>query len=242
MLLGLGSSAQQDELLYQETRRLVGAQLQNIVYQEYLPVILGTSFASFGFQPSDSTTAYSPSLDPSILNEFATVAFRFGHSTVRDRFNVWPLRFHFLQDQDTFVVGNCDGAGPGSCWVKELTELAGEPSLQYNTLLPDALRNHLFSPPDSLPDDLAARNLQRGREHGIPSYNALRQECGLTALGTSTTSGTNPPAPPEIEQATWDRLMVVYQNSQVCQFCGDSEAIGSLQLSHGVVELRKLYH
>ena len=137
-----------------------------------------------------------------------------------------------MQPQDFFVTGSCDGQGPGSCWVRELTELAGEPSLEYNTVLPDALRNHLFSPPDSLPDDLAARNLQRGREHGIPSYNALRQECGLTALGTSPTTGTNPPAPPEIEQQTWDRLMAVYQNSQVCQFCGDSEAIGSLQLSH----------
>lgn len=45
--------------------------------------------------------------------------------------------------------------------------------------LEDALRDHLFEGPDGVGFDLGALNLQRGRDHGLPPYNAWRQWCGL---------------------------------------------------------------
>ena len=144
-------------------------------------------------------TKYDPTTDPSILNEFATVAYRFGHSTVRDFINGWPLSFHFLQSQDFFVVGN-----NGARWKKEMTAAIEELSPKNDLIIGDALRNHLFSPPNPQPEDLAARNIQRAREHGIPSYGKLREACELSGL-----DGGNKPL--DINQVTWDKLLKTYQ-------------------------------
>ena len=57
----------------QLARMLVGAELQQITYREFLPVVLGRK--ALGNLANQKTT-YDQNVDPSILNEFATVAFR----------------------------------------------------------------------------------------------------------------------------------------------------------------------
>ena len=57
----------------QLARMLVGAELQQITYREFLPVVLGRK--ALGNLAKTETT-YDQNVDPSILNEFATVAFR----------------------------------------------------------------------------------------------------------------------------------------------------------------------
>ena len=66
-----------DEQLFQEARAIVVAEVQHITYNEYLPVVLGTEVAA-----SLASLTYSPSVSAAISNEFASAAFRFGHSMV----------------------------------------------------------------------------------------------------------------------------------------------------------------
>jgi hypothetical protein len=51
----------------------------------------------------------------------------------------------------------------------------------------DGIRNHLFGV-----SDLPARNVQRGRDHGIPPYNKYRVFCGLSEPQNFKTGNQNP--------------------------------------------------
>ena len=44
--------------------------------REYLPVVLGSAAVVAIADLTNSDTTYDPDIDPSILNEFATVAYR----------------------------------------------------------------------------------------------------------------------------------------------------------------------
>src|SRR5205823_1787394 len=66
-----------DEQIYQQARRLVIGEIQNITYNEWLPALLGQNALP-------RYTGYNPGVNPGISNEFSTAAFRFGHSMLTD--------------------------------------------------------------------------------------------------------------------------------------------------------------
>jgi hypothetical protein len=58
--------------------------------------------------------------------------------------------------------------------------LLGNVSETINRGMAEGLTKHLFQQPGSDHGfDLAALNIQRGRDHGLPGYGAWRRECGL---------------------------------------------------------------
>ncbi len=67
------SDAEKDEVVYQRARKLVGAEIQAITYQEFLPALLGS------FAPGVDSV-YDPDLNASVLNEFSGALYRVGHT------------------------------------------------------------------------------------------------------------------------------------------------------------------
>ncbi len=59
------------------------AEIQNIVYGQYLPSLLGGD-SLLPPEYNASSNSYSAEIDPSVSNSFATAVFRFGHSMVQD--------------------------------------------------------------------------------------------------------------------------------------------------------------
>ena len=66
--------------------------MQNIAYGEYLPTILGVDFMkNYGLIVTE-TSEYDSKIDPTIFNNFAGAAFRFGHSMVNGMFKLVSQR------------------------------------------------------------------------------------------------------------------------------------------------------
>jgi len=60
--------------------------------------------------------------------------------------------------------------------------LAAQVAQENDVLLVDDIRNFLFGPPGAGGLDLGALDIQRGRDHGILDFNALRPAYGLAPL------------------------------------------------------------
>lgn len=62
----------EDEIVFQEARKIVGAQMQHITYADWLPLILGKR----GMVELGTYQGYNPQVNPTITTEFATAALR----------------------------------------------------------------------------------------------------------------------------------------------------------------------
>ena len=167
-----------DEQIYQMARKIVGAEIQKITYDEWLPAMLGGGALG-------DYAGYDSSVDAGISLEFSTAAFRFGHTMLNENlmrlnedgsaFGAGPLTLH----QNFFNPDSITGAGSLDALIRGM---AAQEAEELDTRLSNGVRNLLFGDPGHGGMDLLAANLMRGRDHGIGTYNDIREAFGLDRL------------------------------------------------------------
>ncbi|XP_020922931.1 lactoperoxidase [Sus scrofa] len=170
------------EKLYQEARKILGAFIQIITFRDYLPIVLGDEMEKW-IPPYQG---YNQSVDPRISNVF-TFAFRFGHlevpatmSRLDENYQPWgpeaelPLHTLFFNTWRIVKDGGIDPLVRGLLAKKSKL-------MNQDKMMTGELRNKLFQPTHKIHGfDLAAINIQRGRDHGMPGYNSWRGFCDLS--------------------------------------------------------------
>jgi hypothetical protein len=157
------------ERLFQAAKFGTEMQYQHLVFEEFARKV----------QPNiDEFLMYDATIDPSIVAEFAHTVYRFGHSMLTETVDRLDPNFAsseiglieaFLNPLAFDQGGTLSSEEAAGAIVRGTTRTLGN---EIDEFVTEALRNNLLG----LPLDLAAINLARGRETGIPTLNAARAE------------------------------------------------------------------
>lgn len=72
-----------DEAIFRSARQWVVGLFQKIVLEEFVPILMGDHYEKI----VGKYDGYKPHVNPNIPTEFATAAFRVGHSLLIDQFS-----------------------------------------------------------------------------------------------------------------------------------------------------------
>lgn len=163
-----------DEQLFEAARMVNIAQYQYIVWNEYFPAMC--SFKLHKYRHYSKSTNPTPSL------LLSTAVLRLGHSMVREtllsqssahaQILEEPLQSVFFKDSNLFT-----SRGGLDAFLRPLFSTVSE---EIDVFVVNAMRNGLFSSVSGQHVlDLAAHNIQRGRDHNLPTYNEARHLLGI---------------------------------------------------------------
>ncbi len=163
------------ERLFQAGRFTNEMEYQHLVFEEF----------GRKMQPDIDAFVFEPSADinPAIFAEFAHAVYRFGHSMLNESidridsdgnlnplplFNAFlnPLELGAVDADGTVLISHNEAAG---AIIRGMSRQAGN---EIDEFVTNALRNQLLG----IPLDLAAINIARGRDTGLPSLNEARAQ------------------------------------------------------------------
>ncbi|XP_077861561.1 peroxidasin homolog [Saccoglossus kowalevskii] len=167
-----------DEQLYQEARKIVGASLQHITYDHYLPKIIG----DVGMESMSVYNGYDPDTNAAIANVFSTAAFRFGHATVKPILTRLDANFteivdgHLRLHQIFFQPWRIVEQGGIDPVIRGFFATAAK-DLNPGEMITEEMTEHLFELSNTIALDLMSLNIQRGRDHALPGYTEWVELC-----------------------------------------------------------------
>ncbi|KAL4222730.1 hypothetical protein ACF0H5_018771 [Mactra antiquata] len=176
-----------DERVYQEARKINIAQWQNLVYGEYLPNFINPHImrrVNIDVRRYGYKDTYDPRVDASATNDFGVGIFRFSHTLIRQ-----DVRLTGFGTTTSSVTENLDDHFFDPVLYHEFDGQGFEFILKAMSLLEAAradrefersIQDLLFKDMNNESLDLAALNIHRGREHGVPGYNEYRKLCELS--------------------------------------------------------------
>lgn len=168
-----------DQDLYDHARQAVVAAQQKITYEEWLPALLGNASGS-----GLAAGPYNPRGDPALSHLFSTAGLRIGHTMVGAELAVVgpsspgeaPPSPTSVRLADVFFAPEALAASGIDSLLRGAAATPAEP---IDGAVIEDLRNLLFTRTPGRGTDLLALNIQRGRDHGLPRYNAARAAVGL---------------------------------------------------------------
>ena len=165
------------ERIFQAAKLPTEMQYQHLVFEEFARKV----------QPAVNLfNDYDGTLDPAILAEFAHTVYRFGHSMLTETVDRYDSEWNSIGTngaEGAAQIGlieaflnpiEFDASGPtaeeaAGVIAQGMTRQRGS---EIDEFVTEALRNNLVG----LPLDLAALNIARARETGVPTLNAARAD------------------------------------------------------------------
>jgi peroxidase len=176
------------DLLYNMARAITTAEYQNIVYTEYLPLLIGPVLGRY--------SGYDPTVNAQVTQEFSTAAFRMGHSEVSDTQEGLDANgnvvFTESLAQSFFNTPEIDESNGIDALLRSL---GVDFSQATDVYVVAALRNLLFAglvggEVDQM--DLIAIDIQRERDVGLGTLNQTRQALGFKQYNSFAQLTTDP--------------------------------------------------
>lgn len=161
-------------MLFETARKINTAQFQKIVFKDWLPSVMGRDLPQY--------EKFKKKVDLTLSVVFSTAAFRVGHTMVGNEVkrkgpgnvDLAPMSFcdMFFNTVELFQTpGKLESFVRGAL---------GTYAQKVDVQVRDSLRNFLFEKVQGEEGfDLVAMNIQRGRDHALPSYNEVCSKFGI---------------------------------------------------------------
>lgn len=160
--------------IFETARKINIAIIQHIIYSEFVPEL--TTLKRY--------STYDRKTDAGVLNVFSTAVFRFGHSLIPNAWAMLDKNFNKAFEPVSLQASFFNTAPVRQHGIEPVMfGLLQNQSQLVDTRFAFGIARRLFVPVGEIThEDLTALNIQRGRDHGLPTYGAWRKECKLKTL------------------------------------------------------------